>query len=381
MIRIMKLYVVAGEQSGDKHGALLLGKLLELRPALQVEGFGGPNMCRICPGIDDWTEESAVIGVVEVVKKYGWFRERLLGLVDRIKKEKPDCLVLIDYPGFNLRLAERVRKANPGIRIVYFISPQVWAWHKGRIPKMAKILDLMLCIFPFEKPLFEGAGLKTEFVGHPLVDDIAAIHRPEAREDDLIGFFPGSRVREIERHFPVFLDVVRELRKTHPSWRVETSASNEKLAAMMCGIAEKAGVAPEALNIRVGSYHDLMDRAAVAAIASGTATMEAALHELPYVLVYKVSRITYLMAKMVIKIKFLGMVNILAQRPVVRELIQDEMTPAAVMAELERLMDPGVRREVLDRMKESVDRLGEGGAASRAAQAVIDLMEDGSPPA
>lgn len=372
---IMKLYIVAGEQSGDKHGALLLKELVKLKPDMQLEGLGGSAMRSVCPTVEDWVEDAAVIGVVEVLKRYGWFRDRLLGMVKRIDEEQPDCLVLIDYPGFNLRLAERVRKVCPSIKIAYFISPQVWAWHKGRIPKMAKILDLMMCIFPFEKPLFEGAGLPTEFVGHPLVDDIAAIHRPELRERDLIAFFPGSRVKEIERHFPVFIDVVRNLRKTHPTWRVETSAANEKLADMMVDMTEKAGFAPEGLNIQIGNYHDLMDRATVAAIASGTATMEAALHELPYVLVYKVSNLTYLMARLLIKIKFLGMVNILGQRPVVKELIQGKMTPLAVLAELEHLMEPHARQEVLDGMRESVNKLGEGGAAQRAAQAVAKLIE------
>lgn len=372
----MKFYIIAGEMSGDKHGALLMRELTRLNPDIEFSGLGGERMHELCPQVENWADEAAVVGLVEVLKRYGWFKKHLLGMLERIKREKPECLILIDYPGFNLRLAERVRKYCPDTKIVYFISPQVWAWHKGRIPKMVKMLDLMMCIFPFEKQLFENAGLPTEFVGHPLVDDILADRRTDIREPDLIGFFPGSRTREIERHFPVFIQTAMMLRKTHPLWRFETAASNERLADIMRAMVIDAGLSPEALDIRVGNYHDLMDRAAAAAVASGTATLEAALHRLPYVLVYKVAYLTYLVGRAVINIQFLGMVNILAQRPVVRELIQHDFTPIAVASEIERLMDPNVRREVLGNMKEATDKLGHGGAAAKAAQTVLGLFPD-----
>ncbi len=370
----MKFYIIAGEMSGDKHGALLMQELAKLHPNIEFEGLGGDNMHTFCPAIENWADEAAVVGVIEVLKRYGWFKQHLLGTLERIRTEKPECLILIDYPGFNLRLAERVHKLCPDTKIVYFISPQVWAWHKGRVPKMVEMLDLMMCIFPFEKQLFENAGLKTEFVGHPLVDDILAARRTDVREPDLIGFFPGSRTREVEHHFPVFIKTAIMLRKTHPGWKFETAASNERLASIMRAMVEKAGLSPEALNIRVGNYHDLMDRASAAAVASGTATLEAALHQLPYVLVYKVAYLTYLAARTVIKIPFLGMVNILAQRSIVRELLQTEFTPIAVASEIERLMDPNVRRDVLTSMKEATDKLGNGGSASKAAEVVMELF-------
>ena len=163
----MKLYMIAGEKSGDIHGALLLKHLLRLMPGMEVRGLGGHGMPAFCPGVEDWADEAAVIGVVEVLKKYGWFRKRFLSILERIRQDQPDCLILIDYPGFNLRLAEKVRKCCPHTKIIYFISPQVWAWHRGRIPKMVRMLDLMMCIFPFEAPLFQEAELKTEFVGRP----------------------------------------------------------------------------------------------------------------------------------------------------------------------------------------------------------------------
>ena len=372
----MKIYVVAGEKSGDKQGALLMQEMLRHRPDIEFVGLGGNRMHEVAPaGIEDWAEQAAVIGVVEVLKHARFFMRRLREMEERIAADQPACLLLIDYPGFNQRLAERVRRRCPHTKIAWFIAPMVWAWHKGRIPKLAAILDLMLCTFPFEKPLFEAAGLRTEFVGHPLADDIIATRREGVREKDLIGLFPGSRVREIERHFPVFLKLVQQLRTLHPEWRIETSASSPKLEAMMHKMAQKACVPLELLNIRVGNYHDLMDRAQAALVTSGTATLEAALHGLPFALVYKVAWGTYILARFILTIRFIGMVNILADKAVTRELIQHEFNVANCTAELEKLMQPETRAEVLAGMHASVDCLcQQGGAAAKAARAVLSLL-------
>lgn len=372
----MNLYIIAGEKSGDIHGTLLLKNLLRLMPGLKVQGLGGRGMHELCPAVEDWADEAAVIGFVEVAKKFGWFRKRFLSILDRIRQDRPDCLILIDYPGFNLRLAEKVRRECPHTKIVYFISPQVWAWHRGRIPKMVRTLDLMMCIFPFEAPLFREAGLQAEFVGHPLVDEIASLHKDDVREPSLVGLFPGSRNREIDRHFPVFVEVVRRLSQTRPELKFETAASNETLAERMKDMARKAGVSPEVFHITVGRYHELMDRAAVGVVASGTATMEAALHRLPYMLVYKVPLLTYWMARMLVKIRFIGMVNILAEKAVVKELIQFDLTPDKVIGEIERLLVPENRDALLAEMKQAADKLGQGGAAEHAADAVCRLLKE-----
>lgn len=371
----MKLFVIAGEKSGDKQGALLIRELLRRQPDIEIVGLGGRAMHELAPGVEDWVDQAAVIGVVEVLRHARFFLRRLAEMEQRIAEEKPEGLLLIDYPGFNQRLAERVRRRSPGTKIAYFIAPMVWAWHKSRIPKLAKTLDLMMCTFPFEKPLFEAAGLRTEFVGHPLVDDIHANRRRDVREKGLIGLFPGSRSREIERHFPVFLELVVKLRQTHPEWRFETSASSEKLAAVMRTMAAKAGVDEDIIRICPGSYHDLMDRAEAALVTSGTATLEAALHELPFALVYKVSWGTYWLGRMLLTIKYIGMVNILADKAVTKELIQQDFNAGACTVELEKLTTPATRREVLDGMAESVARLGHGGAAAKAAEAVLSLFD------
>ncbi len=370
----MKIFMIAGEKSGDKQGALLIRELLARRPDIEVVGLGGSQMHALAPGVEDWTEQAAVIGIVEVLKHARFFLRRLNDMAARIAAEQPECLILIDYPGFNQRLAERVHATCPNTKIAYFIAPMVWAWHKSRIPKLARVLDLMMCTFPFEKPLFEAAGLRTEFVGHPLVDDILASRRTDAREKGLIGLFPGSRRREIEHHFPVFLKLVTRLKETHPHWRFETSASSEKLAAMMREMAAKAGVDPALINICPGSYHDLMDRAEAALVTSGTATLEAALHELPFALVYKVAWGTYLMGRVLLTIKYIGMVNILVDKPVTKELIQHDFNVDNCIAELERLTTEPSRSEQLAGMKESTDRLGHGGAAAKAAVAVLSML-------
>lgn len=370
----MKLFVVAGEKSGDKQGALVIQELLARRPDLEIVGLGGSRMHALAPGVEDWADQAAVIGIVEVLKHARFFMNKLKEMTERIAAEQPEGLLLIDYPGFNQRLAERVHECSPKTKIAWFIAPMVWAWHKSRVPKLARVLDLMMCTFPFEKPLFEAAGLRTEFVGHPLVDDILEKRRTDVREKGLIGLFPGSRNREIERHFPVFLQVVRQLQTSHPEWRFETSASSEKLAATMRRMMEKAGVPADLINISPGSYHDLMDRAEAALVASGTATLEAALHELPHALVYKVAWGTYMMGRMLLTIKYIGMVNILIDKPVTRELIQNDFNVENCISELEKLTAPGTREEVLNGMRESMDRLGHGGAATKAAVAILSLF-------
>lgn len=370
----MKLFVVAGEKSGDKQGALLIRELLRRRPDLEIEGLGGCQMHALAPGVEDWAEQAGVIGIIDVLRNARFFMRRLHELAARIIREQPEGLLLIDYPGFNQRLAERVHKGSPHTKIAYFIAPMVWAWHKSRIPKLARVLDLMLCTFPFEKPLFEAAGLRTEFVGHPLVDDILACRQPDVREKGLIGLFPGSRTREIDRHFPVFLQLVQALRTRHPEWRFETSASSEKLAASMRRMAAKAGVDPALINICPGSYHGLMDRAEAALVTSGTATLEAALHGLPFALVYKTAWSTYLLGRLILTIKYIGMVNILADKPVTRELIQHEFNVENCITELEKLVNPATRQQCLEGMADSVARLGHGGAAAKAAEAVLSLF-------
>lgn len=376
------IFLVAGERSGDGHGARLVEAIRDrldgTRPA-RFAGLGGPRLREAGgEGIEDWLADSAVLGLWEVLRHYGYFRRRFRETLGRIARERPAAVVFIDYPGFNLRLAAALAGAgDPALRI-YYISPQVWAWNRGRIPRMARMLDLMLCLFPFEKSLYEASGLHAEFVGHPFVDELRPDPAAHPREPGLIGLFPGSRAREVEKHFPVLLEAGRRFVARAPGGRrlrMVASAASGALADRMRAMRDAAGFDDDACAIETGTSRELMQRAWVGAVASGTATLEAAFFGLPYCLVYKVAWPTYLAGKMVIRVPHLGIVNILAGREVVREFIQGDATPEAIAGEWEALAEPGARRDaVLADLREVVGRLGEGGSHVRAADAVIEAL-------
>lgn len=371
-----RLYVVAGELSGDAHGAGLLRSLKTMVPALEIHGAGGPQMAAVAgPGLRDWVENAAVMGVWEVLKHYGWFKKRFAEMLAELKAFRPDVLLLIDYPGFNLRFAEAVRRECPETRLVYYVSPQVWAWHKGRIPKMARLLDEMLCLFPFEQPIFENAGLKTTFVGHPLVDQLAEERLPGvSRDERLVGLFPGSREREVAALFPMMIATARQLREWRPDLEFETPAASSKLASQIQSLLDEAG-ASGLVNVTSGGSHSLMQRACCAVIASGTATLEAAWFGLPYCLVYRVAPLTYALGRMLVKIKHIGLVNILADREVVREFIQSDADPRKVAPVLLGFIEsPDSRLELETELLKTAALLGESGTHERAASAVAGWL-------
>ena len=371
-----RLYVVAGELSGDAHGAGLLRELKVLVPAVEIHGVGGPKMAAVAgAGLEDWVEDAAVMGVWEVLKRYGWFKQRFEKMLGELEAFRPDVLLLIDYPGFNLRFAEAVKKRSPETRLVYYISPQVWAWNKGRIPKMVRLLDEMLCLFPFEQPIFQQAGLQTTFVGHPLVDELEAIRAEDlVREASLVGLFPGSREREVARLFPMMIQAAGLLAAWRPGLRFEVPAASARLATQIRALLESAGMA-DRIEVSTGTSHSLMRRAACGVIASGTATLEAACLGLPYCLVYRMAPLTYVLGRLLVKIKHIGLVNILAGEEVVEELIQGAASPAAVAASLRGFLESTEKRQALqDRLAETSAMLGGPGAHQRAAGAVAKWL-------
>jgi len=371
-----RVYVVAGELSGDAHGAGLLESLAEMVPDLEIRGVGGPKMAKVAgAGLNDWVEDAAVMGVWEVLKRYGWFKERFYEMLAALKEFQPDVLLLIDYPGFNLRFAEAVKRECPATKIVYYISPQVWAWNKGRIPKMVRLLDEMLCLFPFEQPIFQDAGLKTTFVGHPLVDELEAERIAGVQRDEsLVGLFPGSREREVARLFPMMIESAKLLIAENNALKFEVPAATAKLASQIEGLMAAAGVG-ELITVTTGRSHSLMQRACCAVIASGTATLEAAYYGLPYCLVYRMAPLTYVTAKLLVKIKRIGLVNILAGEDVIEELIQDEAIPSNVARSLREFVDSPAKRAALHvRLAETTGKLGGLGAHERAARAVAGWL-------
>ena len=315
-----RLFIIAGEISGDTHAAGLMREIIAQDAGAKFLGLGGPQMKAVVPaGIEDWVADAAVVGLSEVLRRYSYFKQRFDACLDAIAHEKPDAVILVDYPGFNLRIAKAIRDQKFNTRILYYISPQVWAWKKGRIKEMAKTLDLVICIFPFEKPFYEKSGLRAEFAGHPMVDRVESLRRPWQREPGLVGWFPGSREDEVRRLFPVMIKAAQLIKQRMPEARFAVSAANETLASQMREIADASGF-PEAKRwIETGTVYDLMQRAQVGTVASGTATLEAACFGLPYALVYRVAWPTYLAAKLLVSIRFIGIINVLAEREVVKE--------------------------------------------------------------
>ena len=378
-MKFQTIYFVAGEVSADNHGAALMRSLRELDGELNFVGRGGPQMQEVAgERFKNWIGEAAVLGLWEVLRKYGYFRQQFHETLREIRESKPDAVVLIDYPGFNLRLARALRRHARQQKIIYYISPQVWAWNSGRIKRMAHFIDLVLCIFPFEVDLYNQAGLRALFVGHPMIERLWARKIDTERDRNLIGIFPGSRSREVRKIFPVMLEAARELRKHNSNLRFEVAAASEQLAREMkpaiAGLDQSQK--REAIQIKIDETAAIMQHAWAGIIASGSATLEAAFFRLPFVLIYKVAWPTYVAARLVVNVKYLGMPNLLANKEVVPEFIQHRAKPNAIVEALQPLIENANARErMISEFDAMVPRLGDIGASERAARAIIEEIE------
>jgi lipid-A-disaccharide synthase len=370
----MTLYFVAGETSADNHGAALMRSLRRHDVHLNFIGRGGPQMRDIAgERFKDWLGDAAVLGLWEVLRKYGYFREQFQETLKEIQESQPDAVVLIDYPGFNLRLAHAVRRQSRQQKIIYYISPQVWAWNRGRIKKMARILDLMLCIFPFEADLYNKSGLRAIFVGHPMLERLRSQRIDVERDPNLIGLFPGSRLPEVRKIFPVMLESVSELRKQNRNMHFEVAAASQELAVGLTKMLDRHVRDQQVVQIKAGETAAIMQRAFVGIVASGSATLEAAYFRLPFVLIYKVAWPTYLAARLVVKVKYLGMPNVLAEREIVPEFIQHRAKPETIAKAVWQLMENADARErMISDFDAIIAKLGKGEASEKAAGAIIE---------
>ena len=383
--RPFTVYFVAGERSGDNHGAALLTALRARAPEMRFVGRGGPKMRALAGGnFRDWTDDTAVVGLWEVIKRYPFFREQFHDTISEIEAARPSAIILIDYPGFNLRLARVLHLKFPELRIVYYISPQVWAWNQRRVSQMAQSIDLMLCIFPFEPEFYEASGLRAIFVGHPMMSVIPSEvegSRGESlkptstvvdspRDDKLVGLFPGSREREVKKIFPVMRQAATELLHQNHNLRFVVSAASERLADLIR--ADLCGKHAEKFSIVMGDARSVMAGVNVGMVASGTATLEAALSELPFVLIYRVAWLTYLAARLVVKVKYLGMPNVLVNREIVPEFIQHKAQPRSIAAAVGRLLtDKTARARMLADFANVAQKLGRSEASANAAEAIM----------
>jgi lipid-A-disaccharide synthase len=376
-MKSMTIYFVAGEVSADNHGAALMRSLRVLDPELKFIGRGGPQMQQVAGAqFKNWIGDAAVLGLWEVLGKYGYFRKQFRQTLNEIQEGKPDAVVLIDYPGFNLRLARALRRQSKRHKTIYYISPQVWAWNRGRIKRMAHFIDLVLCIFPFETDLYAASGLRAVFVGHPMIERLETQKIDAHRDQNLIGLFPGSRSREVRKIFPVMIEAARQLLQFNPTLRFQVAAASEELAREISEqLADR-----QAIEITVGQTATIMQRAFVGMVASGSATLEAAYFGMPFVLIYKVAWPTYVAARLVVNVDFLGMPNLLAAKEVVPEFIQHEAKPDTIVKAVRLLMEDSPAR---DRMISDFDiiisKLGGTGANERAAQAILEELQTGAP--
>jgi len=377
--RSMTIYFVAGEVSADNHGAALMRSLRVLDPELKFIGRGGPQMQQVAGAqFKNWIGDAAVLGLWEVLRKYGYFREQFRQTLNEIHESKPDAVVLIDYPGFNLRLARALRRQSHSQKTIYYISPQVWAWNRGRIKKMAHFIDLVLCIFPFETDLYAASGLRAVFVGHPMIERLETQKIDTHRDKNLIGLFPGSRSREVRKIFPVMIEAVRRLLQLNPTLRFQVAAASKELAREMSEMLRAEQLADrETIEIAVGQTAAILQRAFVGIVASGSATLEAAYFGMPFVLIYKVAWPTYVAARLVVNVDFLGMPNLLAGKEVVPEFIQHEAKPDAIVNAVRLLMgDSPARDRMISDFDATTSKLGGTGASERAAQAILEELKE-----
>ncbi len=370
-----KILVIAGEASGDLHGAGVVRALKAQRPDLEIFGVGGDKMA--AAGMDNifHVRELAVMGFLEVLKHLPVLRAVEKTLAAVVAGKQPDVLLLIDYPGFNLRFARKVRR--PGMKIVYYISPQVWAWNPGRVKKMQSLIDKMLVVFEFEREIYTRAGIDAEFVGHPILETVseAQDRKGFCRRYDLdpakpiLGLFPGSRKQEIERIFPAMLGAARMLQAklgVQPVVGVSSLLDYEYVKGFIRGDSP--------VRLLQNATHDVMQNADLAVVTSGTATLETGYFGTPMIVVYKTSWVTYLIGRLLVRVKNIGLVNIVAGRRVVPELIQHRATPARIAAEAERLLtDPAARKAIAADLGVISARLGTPGASKRVADAILGL--------
>jgi lipid-A-disaccharide synthase len=355
---------IAGEASGDAHAAELIKALRSQAPDVKVFGAGGPKMQ--AAGMElllDLTEH-AVVGLVEVLKNYSKFRRIFWDLVREVEKRRPDAVVLVDFPGFNLRFAAQMKRR--GIKVIYYISPQLWAWHASRAKQIERDVDLMLCIFPFEKDWYaqHAPKLRVEFVGHPFAEKIKAEVGGIEREKKLVLLLPGSREREVAKIFPIMANIVDRMPN---DLEYIAAAVNEQTAAMMMDHPR--------IKVELGKAHELMQHATLAITASGTATMECAFYGCPMIVVYKVNWLTYLIGRIVVKVNWLAMPNVIAGREIVPEFIQHDAKPERIAAAARELLENDAKREAMQReLATVIATLGGAGASERAAKLIVGLL-------
>jgi lipid-A-disaccharide synthase len=367
----MKYYIIAGEASGDLHGSNLIKELKKLDSAAELRCWGGDLMQTEGATIVKHYKELAFMGFAEVIKNLPTILNNLKFCKQDIESFSPDVLVLIDYPGFNLRIAKWAKEK--GFKIIYYISPQVWAWKESRVKLIRQVVDKMLVILPFEKEYFENKwNYKVEFVGHPLVqviNDFLVTYSATKNEEPIIALLPGSRKQEIAKKLPVMLEASKSFSEYQFMVAKAASLDDEFYQGLLNNY-------PNVKSVRNKTY-DLLAQSTAALVTSGTATLEAALFGVPQVVCYKGSAVSYQIAKRLVKIKYISLVNLIMDKEVVKELIQDDLTVANVIRELENILH---NKQRIAQIKDDYTSLRnllqeQGNASEKAAAIIIDLLK------
>ena len=371
----------AGESSGDQHAAHMFQELQKQSPALRGIGMGGNKMRQV--GIDIQFDSSGigVIGLVEILKHYTEIRRALKLMKHIVASEKPDLLVCVDYKEFNLKLAQFAKRH--GVKVLFYVSPQVWAWRPGRVVTYGKAIDMMAVIFPFETAYYEAKNIPVRYVGHPSVDKV---HPMRSKQDDLamfgldaacpvVGVLPGSRANEIKRMLPVMLDAVKTLVKRHADLQFVLPQADSISDDVLKEHLENF---PVPIKIIKQQPYDVIQCCDAVMTTSGTASLEIALLQVPMVIAYRLSSLSYWLGKQLVKIPFIGLPNIIAGKSIAKELIQDAVTAQNLADELERLLyDADYRHKALLELQQVKVLLGKGGGSKNMADLALEMLQQG----
>jgi len=377
-----KILIVAGETSGDLHGAHLIKAALSLDPKLHFYGVGGVHLRSMGTEVVFDNAQVAVVGIVEVLSKLGSIYRVFRWLKRSLDRDKPALAILIDFPDFNLRLAKEANKR--GIPVFYYISPQVWAWRKGRVKKIAKLVHKLVVILPFEVSFYRERGIDCEFVGHPLID-IVKPHLAKEKALDIfrldkdkrtIGLLPGSRREEVHNLLPVLLKSAHLLLRDFPNLQFVIP-----IAPAINRFEVEKYIADSNVDIRVVGEHtyDVLNICDLIITASGTATLEATIMSTPMIIVYKVSFLSYLVGRLLVKVKDIGLVNLIAEKRIVPELIQGQASPVNIFNEASRMLkDPHLLSVIRGELEKVREKLGNPGTSQRAAQILYRVIHQGA---
>jgi len=372
--------IVAGEASADVHGSNLVKAMKRLDPGIVFWGIGGKNMEKAGVKTLFSSSEMAVVGLTEVLSKLRTIARASGRLKYILKSKHPDLLILIDYPDFNIHLARTAKRFQ--VPVLYYISPQVWAWRRGRVRKIARRIDRMAVILPFEKAFYEKRGLPVDYVGHPLLDTLSKeaderhFEVESGREQGypIVGLLPGSRKEEIRNLLPVMIESLKILRKKYPKIQCRLSLAPTIEAEFIRPFTENSAVK---IEIIPGDTFETLRICHVALVASGTATLETALMGIPMVIAYKISPLSYLLGRIVVRVPYIGLVNLVAGEEVAPELIQNDVVPDKLASEaLKILEDEGVKEHIKMRLRKIRESLGKFGASEATAKIALEMMKN-----